>query len=180
VEAIIQSLNHILGRRGSTPVIADNGDCLFASLDIHTEDLIASGYYATMGFAVPAGLGVQLGSGKRPIILVGDGAFQMTGPEISNAPRLGLNPIVIVFNNRSWEMLRVMQPEGKYFNLTPWDFARQAELWGGRGLTARTKREMFNAIETAAKERRFVIIDAILPQGETSQILKDYVNRLKS
>jgi indolepyruvate decarboxylase len=180
VEAIIQSINHTLNRNGSAPVIADNGDCLFASLDVHTEDLIASGYYATMGFAVPAGLGVQLGSKRRPIVLVGDGAFQMTGPEICHAPGLGLNPIVIVFNNRSWEMLRIMQPEGKYFDLTGWNFAQLAELWGGRGLTVRSKREMFHAIEAASKEKRFVIIDALLPKGETSQVLRNYVTRLKS
>lgn len=179
VEAITQSLNHVLKRKGSTPVIADNGDCLFASLDVHTEDLIASGYYATMGFAVPAGMGAQLGAKKRPIILVGDGAFQMTGTEISNAPRLDLNPILIVFNNHGWEMLRVIQPKGKYFNLSSWDFARLAELWGGRGITVRTKREMLEAVESAAKEQSFVIIDALLPPGETSKVLRNYIRRVK-
>ena len=43
-----------------------------------------------MGFAVPAALGVQIASGRRPLVLVGDGAFQMTGPEISHAPRVRL------------------------------------------------------------------------------------------
>jgi len=48
---------------------------------------------------VPAGLGVQIATGKRPLILVGDGAFQMTGWELGNCRRYGLDPIVILFNN---------------------------------------------------------------------------------
>jgi Thiamine pyrophosphate-requiring enzymes [acetolactate synthase, pyruvate dehydrogenase (cytochrome), glyoxylate carboligase, phosphonopyruvate decarboxylase] len=161
------------------PVIADNGDCLFASLDIPTPALIASGYYATMGFAVPAGMGVQLGGGGRPLILVGDGAFQMTGPEISHCPRLGLNPIAVVFNNRRWEMLRTIQPEGKYFDLTNWDFARLAELWGGFGFTARTKREMWEGLRACYRQKRFAILNAILPLGETSLVLRKYLGKIR-
>jgi indolepyruvate decarboxylase len=179
VEAIIQAINHLFNEKCIMPVVADNGDCLFASLDIHTPILLASGYYATMGFAVPAGMGVQIGSGKRPLILVGDGAFQMTGMEISHCPRLGLNPIVIVFNNRRWEMLRAIQPQGKYFDLTLWDFAKLAELWGGRGITVHSKKEMLQAMFKASREKKFVIIDAILPLGETSKVLQNYLKRIR-
>jgi indolepyruvate decarboxylase len=179
VESIIQAINHLFQKQGPLPVVADNGDCLFASLDIHTPILLASGYYATMGFAVPAGLGVQIGIGKRPLILVGDGAFQMTGMELSHAPRMGLNPIVIVFNNRRWEMLRAIQPQGKYFDLTNWDFAKLAEIWGGVGISVRTKREMFDAVFASYREKKFVMIDAILPLGETSKVLRNYLKRIR-
>ena len=66
-----------------------------------------------MGFGVPAGLGVQAATGERPLILVGDGAFQMTGWELGNCRRYGWDPIVLVFNNASWEMLRTFQPESQ-------------------------------------------------------------------
>jgi thiamine pyrophosphate-dependent acetolactate synthase large subunit-like protein len=46
-----------------------------------------------MGFAVPACIGSQLANPKlRPLVIVGDGAFQMTGMEISTAVRYHLNP----------------------------------------------------------------------------------------
>ena len=54
-----------------------------------------------MGFGVPAGLGVQAATGRRPLVLLGDGAFQMTGWELGNCRRYGWDPIVLVFNNRS-------------------------------------------------------------------------------
>ncbi|HEY3305968.1 MAG TPA: thiamine pyrophosphate-dependent enzyme [Candidatus Binatia bacterium] len=40
-----------------------------------------------MGFAVPGALGAQIGTGLRPLILTGDGDFQMTGVEIAHALR---------------------------------------------------------------------------------------------
>ena len=51
-----------------------------------------------------------MATGRRPVVLVGDGAFQMTGWELGNAARCGCDPIVLVFNNASWEMLRTFAP----------------------------------------------------------------------
>ena len=56
---------------------------LFAGLDVRVErggGYLAQGYYASMGFGVPGALGAQIGTGARPLVLCGDGAFQMTGP----------------------------------------------------------------------------------------------------
>src|SRR6185436_8585639 len=99
VRHVIGVLNEFLASRSDTPVVADTGDALFAAVDIRANEIVGPGYYATMGFAVPAALGVEIASGKRPIVLVGDGAFQMTGPEVSQAPVYGCRPVVVVFNN---------------------------------------------------------------------------------
>src|SRR5262249_26048576 len=84
-----------------TIVIADVGDSLFGALDltIHGQvEFLSPAYYCSMGFAVPA-IGAQLANPKlRPIVIVGDGAFQMTGMEISTISRFALNPIIIVLN----------------------------------------------------------------------------------
>jgi indolepyruvate decarboxylase len=91
-------------------VVADVGDCLFAAADLtiyRDTEFLSPAYYTSMGFAIPAALGAQFGDQNlRPIVLVGDGAFQMTGPEISHAPEYDCNPVVIVLNNTSWEMLQ--------------------------------------------------------------------------
>ncbi len=81
----INLLNEFVREHEEMPLIADTGDALFASVDIRANQCIAPAYYGTMGFAVPAALGVQIASGRRPLVLVGDGAFQMTGGEISQA-----------------------------------------------------------------------------------------------
>ena len=67
-----------------------------------------------MGFGVPAGLGLQSTSGRRALILVGDGAFQMTGWELGNGSGYGWDQIVVVFNNAAWGMLQSFQPESAF------------------------------------------------------------------
>ena len=114
------------------PVASDCGDCLFTAFEIENTEIVAPGYYATMGFGVPAALGLQAATGQRPLVLVGDGAFQMTGWELGNCRRYGWDPIVIVMNNLSWEMLRVFQPESKFNTLDDWHFAELAARAGRR------------------------------------------------
>jgi indolepyruvate decarboxylase len=179
VEDIIQAVNLLFHEKGSMVVTVDNGDCLFASTLLDTENLLASGYYATMGFAVPAGLAVQIASKKRPLILVGDGAFQMTGLEISHCTRLGLNPIVIVFNNQRWEMLRVIEPEGNYFDLTPWPYSQMARQWEGKGYNVFTRRQMLSALFDAYDQDCFTLINAHTPLGHTSKVLRNYLTKIR-
>ena len=109
------------------PIAADVGDCLFTAMDIAHTDLIAPGYYAGMGYGVPGRpRRCSVATGRRPLILVGDGAFQMTGWELGNCRRYGCDPIVLVFNNTSWEMLRAFQPESGFNDLDDWHFAEIA------------------------------------------------------
>ena len=100
-----------------------------------------------MGFGVPAGIGVAAATGRRPLILVGDGAFQMTGWELGNCRRYGLDPIVVLFNNASWEMLRVFQPESQFNDLDDWNFAAIAASIGGHGVRVTTRARACCALE---------------------------------
>ena len=140
-------------RHGPVPIACDIGDCLFAAMDMRPTELLAPGYYATMGYGVPAGLGVQAATGQRPLVLVGDGAFQMTGWELGNAQRFGCDPIVIVFNNAGWEMLRAFEPEARFNDLAMWDFASMARGMGGDGQCVRTCGELEEALARARHAR---------------------------
>jgi indolepyruvate decarboxylase len=160
---------------------SDIGDCLFTAMEIEHTALAAPGYYAGMGFGVPAGIGVAAATGRRPLILVGDGAFQMTGWELGNCRRYALDPIVVVFNNRSWEMLRVFQPESEFNNLDDWHFAAMAPALGGHGERVSTRGELAAALERAAGRRGvFSLIEVMLPRGATSTTLARFVAGLKA
>lgn len=93
-------------------VVCDVGESLFGALNLtihRPTEFLSSAYYTTMGFAVPAAIGAQLADRRlRPIVFVGDGAFQMTGMELSTAARLGLNPIVLVLNNKGYTTERLI------------------------------------------------------------------------
>src|ERR1700691_939860 len=92
VGEILKVVNEFLATHDGYMVVAESGDMLFGGLDVRVPQsgtYLAQGFYASMGFAVPAALGAQVGSGMRPIVLCGDGGFQMTGQEISHAPVFG-------------------------------------------------------------------------------------------
>lgn len=162
------------------PLVCDIGDCLFMAMEMEGREVLASGYYATMGFGVPAGLGLSATTGQRPVILTGDGGFQMTGWELINAPRYGWDPVVIVLNNASWEMLRSFGPEARYNDIAGLSYARIAESLGGRGQTARTPGELSRALETAlSRKGTFEVIDAVLPKNECTAMMKRFAAALK-
>jgi indolepyruvate decarboxylase len=173
-------INDLISEHGPMPIASDMGDCLFTAMEIEPVSFVAPGYYATMGYGVPAGLGLQAASGKRPLILVGDGAFQMTGWELGNCSRYGWDPIVLVFNNASWEMLRAFQPESTFNDLDRWDFASMAAGMGGVGVRVRTRAELKSALVRAMANRgRFQLIDITIERGVRSETLSRFVNALK-
>jgi indolepyruvate decarboxylase len=177
---IATAVNDLMARHGTMPIASDMGDCFFTAMDISQTALVAPGYYATMGFGVPAGLGLQAATGERPLILVGDGAFQMTGWELGNCRRYGWDPIVLVFNNASWEMLRTFQSESSFNNLDRWGFAEMAAGMGGDGVRVNTRAELQAALAHAVATRgRFQLIDITIPRGVLSQTLSRFVAGVK-
>lgn len=175
------AVNDLFDKHGAMPMTADIGDCLFTAMEIENTALAAPGYYAGMGFGVPAGIGVAAATGRRPLILVGDGAFQMTGWELGNCRRYGLAPIVVLFNNASWEMLRVFQPESKFNDLDDWHFAAMAKSMGGHGVRVTTRRQLVDALEAAVRRRdQFSLVEVMLPRGVTSKTLARFVAGFKA
>jgi indolepyruvate decarboxylase len=174
---IAAAINDLFDRHGAMPMTADMGDCLFTAMEIENTALAAPGYYAGMGFGVPAGIGVAAATGRRPLILVGDGAFQMTGWELGNCRRYGFDPIVVLFNNASWEMLRAFQPESRFNDLDDWNFAALAPSLGGYGERVATRRQLKEALDRAVARRgRFSLVEVMLPRGATSQTLARFVS----
>lgn len=177
VQDIIDGVNWLFQEQGPMPVVTDTGDCLFATLEMRGPAFIAPAAYAAMGFGVPAGMGYQMGSGQRPLILVGDGGFQMTGPEIAHCRRYGLNPIVVVFHNDTWSMVQAFSPAAGYCTLPSWPYAKLAELWGGMGIEVRMARALRDALLQARRSDRFVVIDVLLQKGDRSSTLRTLTRR---
>lgn len=178
---VATAINDLFDRHGPMPMTSDVGDCLFTAMDVENHALAAPGYYAGMGFGVPAGIGVAAATGRRPLVLVGDGAFQMTGWELGNCRRYGLDPIVVLFNNTSWEMLRAFQPETRFNDLDDWNFAAMAAAMGGAGERVTTRRQLAEALERAVARRgQFSLVEVMLPRGATSRTLTRFVTGFKA
>ena len=88
---------------------------------------------------------------------------------------------MVVFNNASWEMLRVFQPESAFNDLDDWRFAELAGPLGGDGVRVSTRRALADALEVAHGRRgRFQLVEVMLKRGETSATLARFVAGFKA
>ena len=175
VERLFQQIDAFLDC--DTVVIADVGDALFGALDLVTcraAHFLSPAYYTSLGFAVPAGIAVQLSNpALRPLVLVGDGAFQMTGMELSTAVRYGLNPIVVVLNNGGYGTERPMM-DGAFNDILSWQYSRLPEVLGsGTGYVVETEEQLAAALTSArAYTEAFSILDVQLEADDLSPALR--------
>ena len=168
-----------------TIVIADPGDALFGSIDLPVQGaraFLSPAFYASLGFAVPAAVGAQCAlPDARPLVLVGDGAFQMTGMELSTCVRYGLDPIVIILNNGGYTTERLIL-DGGFNDVQPWNFGKLPELFGGgHAFAVETAGELDDALAKArVRDGQLSIVEVRLDRTDVSQALVRLGARLKA
>ncbi|MBX6316599.1 MAG: alpha-keto acid decarboxylase family protein, partial [Isosphaeraceae bacterium] len=181
VARLFARLNRMLDDR--TIVIADIGDALFGAADMtmsHRTEFISPAYYTSMGFAVPAAVGAGIADRRmRPLVIVGDGAFQMTGLELSTVARQGLNPIVVVMNNKGYTTERFLL-EGSFNDIHNWAYHKVPEVLGtGLGLEVRTEGQLDAALEAAVANRgSFSLLNVHLDKLDRSPALERLTRKL--
>jgi TPP-dependent 2-oxoacid decarboxylase len=164
-------------------VIADVGNALFGAADLFIRcrtEFLGPAYYASMGFAMPAALGAQLARPNlRPLVLVGDGAFQMTGMELSTIVRLGLNPVIVVLNNAGYGTERHIH-DGPFNDLLNWNYHRLPDLLGsGWAFLVKTEQELDEALNAAALHTEsYCLLDVHLDPMDHSAALGRLAERL--
>ena len=134
--------------------------------------LITSGGLGTMGFALPAAMGVRFARPDEEIwVIVGDGGFQMTAAELSTCSQEGLKVNVAIINNGYLGMVRQWQEffyERRYA-ATPMhnpDFVKLAEAHGLAGRRVEQRAEVEDAMEWAREEPGTVVIDFRVEQED--------------
>lgn len=153
IERMIARLNESLD--ADTMVIADIGDSLFAATELVTHgqtEFLSPAYYTSMGFSVPATVGAMFARpDRRAVVIAGDGAFQMTGMELSTIVRHGFAPIVIVLDNHGYGTERFLHAGDWEFNeIHPWKYHKLPEvLGGGTGYDVHTEGEFDDALRKA-------------------------------
>jgi len=156
-------------------VVADIGDSMFGAIDLNVHArgvFISPPFYTSMVFAIPGALGVQVAKpNHRPIVLVGDGAFQMSCTELSTIVSRGLNPIVFVLNNHGYTTERFLL-DGPFNDIANWNYHRITEMIGGGiGYSVSTEGELETAIHNALSSDKLNIISVELGSKDISPAL---------
>jgi acetolactate synthase I/II/III large subunit len=185
---VYAALTSILNARGNYRVVTDVGQHQMWAAQLldwyRPRTHITSGGAGTMGFAVPAALGVAIAHPNDTVWAVcGDGGFQMTNQEMATIVQEGIKNVkVAVINNGYLGMVRQWQElfENKRYSGTPLsgpDFARLAEAYYWKGITVERVEDVEAAIEEAYATDGPVLIDfrverevnvfPMVPQGKS-------------
>jgi acetolactate synthase-1/2/3 large subunit len=131
---------------------------------------ITSGGLGTMGFAVPAAIGVHLARpGETVWAISGDGGFQMNMAEIATMVQEGLSVKMAIFNNGYLGMVRQWQQffHEKRYSCTPiWspDYVKLAEAYGIAGWRVENRDQLEDVVRRAQAEPGPALVEFVIAQ----------------
>ncbi len=175
-QAVIETLHRLT--KGEAYVTSDVGQHqMFAALYYQFDKprrWINSGGLGTMGFGLPAALGVKLALPDETVVCVtGDGSIQMNIQELSTALQYDLPVVVVNLNNgylgmvKQWQdMIYSGRHSQSYMQSLP-DFVKLAEAYGHVGIAIRHPDELESKLaEALAQKNRLVFVDISVDETE--------------
>ena len=130
---------------------------------------LTSSYFATLGYAFPTALGAKVGNPHRQVVAtIGDGGFGYASSGLATAVQEGINLVTLVFNNEMLGASHIEQQnrlKGRVIGtrLHNPDFAQLAEVYGAMGIKLSNHQELGDALRTALKAERPVVIEVPIP-----------------
>ena len=127
--------------------------------------------WSGLGFAFPASLGAKVGKPDCPVVCVtGDGGFQYNLQELATAAQYDIHPIVLMFNDNAWGVLKKYQEDrfnGRLMatDLVNPDFVKLFESYGFGGTKVSSLDELTRALESAIAGGRTHLVEVQIPDG---------------
>lgn len=177
VKRFYQRMNSFVDSRSI--VLGESGDSLFnvASLFLPKgSSCIDQAFYLSIGYTVPATLGAGLAKPhSRVVTFVGDGAFQMTGQELSTIIKEKLYPVIFVMNNDGYTIERVMI-DGAFNDIQMWKYSELPAVFGGGwGCVVKTEDGLEQALLRAQQRKKeLALIEVRLDRFDCSDAVRTY------
>ncbi|MFZ2657469.1 MAG: thiamine pyrophosphate-binding protein [Victivallales bacterium] len=176
VNGFYSRINRFIGSENI--LTADSGDSMLSAANLFLPEGVAfinQAFYLSIGYAVPATLGICLAlPGKRPIAFVGDGAFQATAQEMSTIIKLNLKPVIFISNNQGYLTERLLNEDGPFNDVNVWKYHRIADVFsGGIGLQVKTNGELEEALaRIKSNPDSAFIVELVFDKWDCSENLK--------
>ncbi len=163
-------------------VFADQGTAFYgmgAHRLHHDVLLIGQPLWASIGYTLPAVLGAALAApDRRPVLLIGDGAAQLTIGELGTFIRLGIPAIILIVNNDGYTVERAIHGPGRHYNdIAEWQWAQLPKAMGADPRRTRAQRvasadQLAAALATAELEpERLTLIEVIVDRLDVPPLL---------
>ena len=136
---------------------------------------IISNGFATMGLAVPGAIAAKLVHPNRKVLAItGDAGFMMNCQEFETAHRLGTNFVTLIFNDRSYGLIKWKQDmqygHHEYVDFTNPDFVKFAESMGAIGYRIEKAEDLLPTLIKSFKQDKPVIIDCPIDYSENMKL----------
>ena len=171
-ETILSSIHEVTG--GDCTIVSDVGQHQMWVAKLYPyqqpNSHITSGGLGTMGFAVPAAMGVHFARPGKPVWAIsGDGGFQMNMQEIATMVQEGIPVKMAIFNNGYLGMVRQWQQffHGRRYSATPiWspDYVKLAEAYGIAGYRVQHSGQVEEAVARALREPGPALVEFLIEQ----------------
>ena len=127
--------------------------------------------WAGLGFAFPAALGAKVGKPDSPVVCItGDGGFQYNFQELATAAQYGIHPVILMFNDNAWGVLKKYQQDrfgDRLFatDLVNPDFAKLFDSYGFDATRVSTVAELGPALDAAISSGKTHLVEVAIPDG---------------
>ena len=145
---------------------------MLVAQSLRTKDkqrVLFSGGFGAMGFALPAAIGATLATGKRVIVISGDGGFQMNIQELEMIKRRNLPIKMFIINNESLHMVKLRQDTylnanhvGSKRDYSVPHFKKVAKAFGIKAYKVAAQEKMEKVLRKSLKGNKPVLVDFLI------------------
>jgi indolepyruvate decarboxylase len=163
-------------------VLADQGTSFYGMAGHRLPKgvtFIGQPLWGSIGYTLPAALGAGLAHpDRRAVLLIGDGAAQLTVQDLGLFSREGLAPVIVVVNNDGYTVERAIHGEtASYNDIVAWDWSQVPAALGVTDhlvFRAQTYGELDEALTAAAHHQdRMVLVEAVVPRLDIPDLLTE-------
>lgn len=170
-------------------ILVDQGTAAFGAAALSLPDgaeVVVQPLWGSIGYSLPAAFGAQTACpDRRVILIIGDGAAQLTIQEMGSMLRDGQAPVILLLNNDGYTVERAIHGAAQRYNdIASWNWtqippalnaAQQAECWR---VTQAIK--LAEVLERLARPQRLSFIEVMLPKADLPELLRTVTRALEA
>lgn len=170
-------------------LLVDQGTAAFGAAALSLPDgaeVVVQPLWGSIGYSLPAAFGAQTACpDRRVILIIGDGAAQLTIQEMGSMLRDGQAPVILLLNNDGYTVERAIHGAAQRYNdIASWNWtqipqalnaAQQAECW-----RVTQAIQLAEVLERLARPQRLSFIEVMLPKAELPELLRTVTRALEA
>ncbi|EGC6472165.1 alpha-keto acid decarboxylase family protein [Salmonella enterica subsp. enterica serovar Thompson] len=170
-------------------ILVDQGTAAFGAAALSLPDgaeVVVQPLWGSVGYSLPAAFGAQTACpDRRVILIIGDGAAQLTIQEMGSMLRDGQAPVILLLNNDGYTVERAIHGAAQRYNdIASWNWtqippalnaAQQAECW-----RVTQAIQLAEVLERLARPQRLSFIEVMLPKADLPELLRTVTRALEA